>query len=120
MESQLEWFSDLYDAFNRRDASAVLDRMTTDVDWPNGWKGGRVIGTTAVAEYWAAQWAEISPEVIPLSVESRSDGSLVVNVRQIVRSLEGELLADSPINHVYIIRNDLIARMDIEELPADS
>jgi ketosteroid isomerase-like protein len=119
MERRLEWFRDLYEAFNRRDVPAVLSRMTPDVDWPNGWQGGRVTGQTAVGEYWAEQWAQISPEVHPLSVELRPDGSMVVAVRQVVSSLAGELLAETRLNHVYVFRDDLISRMEIEELPTD-
>ena len=34
----------LYAAFNARDIDTVLAAMAPDVDWPNGWKGGRVAG----------------------------------------------------------------------------
>jgi ketosteroid isomerase-like protein len=51
----------LYEAFNRRDADGVLAMMSEDVDWPNAWKGGRLVGRHAVRDYWIAQWAEIDP-----------------------------------------------------------
>jgi ketosteroid isomerase-like protein len=110
----LAYFQAMYAAFNRRDADGVLAMMTDDVDWPNAWKGGRVIGPDAVREYWTAQWAEIDPRVEPLSVTERPDGSLAVAVHQVVRSLEGELLADSEVAHVYRLRDGAIYRMDVE------
>ncbi|MGY1681679.1 hypothetical protein [Geodermatophilus sp. SYSU D01176] len=38
----------LHRAFNARDVDSVLSAMTADVDWPNGWQGGRVVGHGAV------------------------------------------------------------------------
>src|SRR5690242_13642573 len=93
----LAYFQAMYAAFNRRDADGVLAMMTNDVDWPNAWKGGRVVGREAVRDYWSAQWAEIDPHVEPLSVTERADGSLAVAVRQVVRSLSGELVSDGQV-----------------------
>jgi hypothetical protein len=110
----LAFFQGLYAAFNRRDADAVLAMMSDDVDWPNAWKGGRVVGIAAVRDYWTAQWAEIDPHVEPLSVIERADGGLAVAVRQVVRSRGGELLSDGEVVHVYRVRDGLIDRMDVE------
>jgi ketosteroid isomerase-like protein len=111
----LAYFQGLYEAFNRRDADGVLAMMSDDVDWPNAWKGGRLVGRKAVRDYWSAQWAEIDPRVEPLSVVQRGDGSLAVAVRQVVRSPDGELLADGEVIPVYRLRDGLIDRMDVEE-----
>jgi hypothetical protein len=37
-----------YRAFNARDIDRALAVMTDDIDWPNGWEGGRVSGKDAV------------------------------------------------------------------------
>jgi ketosteroid isomerase-like protein len=113
---QLAYFRGLYAAFNRRDADDVLAMMSDEVDWPNAWKGGRLVGREAVRDYWTAQWAEIDPHVEPLSVVERADGSLAVGVRQVVRSPDGELLGEGEVVHVYRLRDGLICRMDVEEL----
>jgi hypothetical protein len=89
--------------------------MTANVDWPNAWKGGRVVGREAVRDYWSAQWAEIDPHVEPLSVTERADGRIVVTVRQVVRSLKGEVMADAEVVHVYRLEDGLINWMDVEE-----
>lgn len=109
------FFRDLYDAFNRRDANGVKAMMTEDVDWPNAWKGGRLIGRGAVRNYWTEQWAAINPKVTPLSVTERPDGRFAVVVRQRVRSLDGEMLSDGVVVHVYELRDGLIIRMDVEQ-----
>lgn len=113
---QLAMFQRLYDAFNRRDADGVLAMMSEDVDWPNAWKGGRLVGREAVRDYWIAQWTEIEPHVEPLSVTERDDGDLAVTVRQVVHTSGGELLSDGDIVHVYRLRNGLICSMEVEQL----
>ena len=40
----------LYQAFNARDVDTCLAAMTPDVDWANGWEGGRVVGRDAVRD----------------------------------------------------------------------
>ena len=49
-----------YRAFNTRDIDAALELMHPEVDSPNGWEGGRVVGHAAVREYWDRQFAAIS------------------------------------------------------------
>ena len=113
--NRLAYFQSLYAAFNRRDADSVIEMMSRDVDWPNAWKGGRLIGPEAVREYWTAQWAEIDPHVEPTSVTERPDGGVAVTVRQVVRSRDGDILADGEVVHVYRLADGLILRMDVEE-----
>ena len=110
-----ERFQSLYEAFNRRDIDAVVATMSDEVDWPNAWKGGRLVGREAVRDYWTAQWAEIDPHVEPLEITKRRDGSLAVTVRQVVRSVDGQLLGDGEVVHVYRLDEGLIRRMDVEE-----
>jgi hypothetical protein len=105
----------LYDAFNARDIDRTLAATSEDVDWPNGWEGGRERGQTAVRAYWERQWAEIDPRVEPVSIRTRPDGRIAVDVHQVVRDRQGELLSDGRVVHVYEIRDGLIVRMDIEE-----
>jgi ketosteroid isomerase-like protein len=111
---QRAFFHGLYEAFNRRDVDAVLALMSDDVDWPNAWKGGRLRGREAVRDYWTAQWAEIDPQVEPLSVTERADGRLAVRVRQVVRSLDGQVLSEGEVVHAYRLDDGLIQRMDVE------
>jgi len=105
----------VYDAFNARDIDAVLAALTEDVDWPNAWEGGRVHGREGVREYWTRQWAAIDPTVEPLGFSTRADGSVAVEVAQLVRSLDGELLGEGRVVHVYTFDGDFVARMEVEE-----
>ncbi|MFG3257605.1 nuclear transport factor 2 family protein [Streptomyces sp. NPDC048172] len=106
-------FQALYDAFNSRDTDALLAAMTPDVDWPNGWEGGRVQGREAVRAYWLRQWAEADSRVEPLAVTAGDDGRVTVEVHQRATSPAGDVLWDGPVRHVYELRDGLIARMEI-------
>jgi hypothetical protein len=104
----------LYSAFNDRDIDVLVAQMTEDVDWPNAWEGGRVHGHDGVRDYWTRQWAAINPIVEPGAVMTRPDGKVAVDVHQRVRSLDGTLLSEDDVVHVYSFRGALIARMDVE------
>lgn len=106
----------MYAAFNRRDVDLVVSAMTADVDWANGQSGGRVLGISAVREYWAKQWTEIDPMVEPEQIETAPDGRVIVEVHQVVRSLDGAIVNDRMVRHVYTLRDGLVARMDIVEV----
>lgn len=110
-----ELLRSMYGAFNRRDIDTVVAAMTADVDWPNGWEGGRVVGHDDVRNYWERQWAAIDPTVEPTALTERAEDEIEVTVHQVVRDKTGTLLSDSQVCHVYAFRGDLVERMDIEE-----
>ncbi len=104
----------LYLDFTARDLDAVLAAMSPDVDWPNGWEGGRVHGREGVRDYWERQWAEIRTAVQPTGIRERADGTVEVAVRQVVRDGAGAVLARNSVRHVYTFAGDLVQRMDLE------
>ena len=115
MQSERDLLTAAYDGFNRRDIDAVVALMYADVDWPNGMEGGRVHGRDGVREYWTRQWALIDPRVDPVAMTEIADGKISVEVHQVVRDLSGAVLADQMVQHMYLIENNLIARMDIHD-----
>ncbi len=102
-----------YAAFNRRDIDAILALLSPDVDWPNGMEGGRVHGREEVRAYWTRQWNVLNPQVEPVRIEEDADGHMVVEVQQLVRDLDGLVVIDQMVLHVYSIRDGLIERMEI-------
>jgi ketosteroid isomerase-like protein len=104
-----------YRAFNDREVDAVLDRVHPDVDWPNAWEGGRVVGRDAVRDYWTRQFREISSTVEPESFTEEPDGALTVLVHQVVHDAStGDLLTDSRVRHRYWFDEDgLVTRMEV-------
>lgn len=109
---------DLYASFNARDIDAVLAATAADVDWPNAWEGGRVVGHAAVRDYWTRQWAQIDPRVEPESIMTRRGGRIAVDVHQVVRDPAGTVIADGHVVHVYELRDGLVVRMTVEEPPS--
>ena len=114
-ESSEQVLRSLYEAFNARDIDAVLAAMSDDVDWPNAWEGGRVRGKEAIRAYWMRQWTEIDPHVEPVAITTRADGRLAVDVNQVVRGLDGNLLSEGLVVHVYTLNGGWITNMDVEE-----
>ena len=110
----------LYQDFNARRIDAILTHMHTDVQWPKAFEGGYVSGHDEVRNYWTRQWAEINPSVEPIGFDERPDGTVAVTVHQIVKDLQGELLFDGTVKHVYTLQDDLLRRMDIELPQSDS
>jgi ribosomal protein S18 acetylase RimI-like enzyme len=109
---------ELYAAFNARDVDRVLAALAPDVDWPNAWQGGRLRGHEAVRDYWTRQFAELDPRVDPIAIAERPDGRVAVEVHQVVRTPDGELLGDGHVVHVYEHRDGLFTRMEVEAIEA--
>ncbi len=104
-----------YAAFNERDIEVALAAMHPDVDWPNGFEGGREHGRDAVREYWRRQFEQVDSRADPVGFAEDPEGRTVVEVHQVVRDPEGALLADERVRHVYTLRDGLVVRMDIEK-----
>lgn len=105
----------VYDAFNRRDIEPILALMHSNVEWPNGMEGGWVHGREGVRAYWSRQWKVLNPQVTPVSFECDEKGRVVVHVKQLVRDLDGAIIFDRIVRHIYTMKDDLINRMDIQE-----
>jgi hypothetical protein len=106
---------DAYAAFNRRDIDAALATMHSEVEWANGMEGGSLHGPLAVREYWSRQWGLFDPRVEPVSFEEDETGRVLVKVHQVVRDLQGSLIADRTVCHAYAFEDDLIKSMEIKE-----
>jgi len=102
-----------YDAFNRRAVDEVLATLDPAVDWPDMIHNRRVHGHDEVRAYWEAQFRDIDPRVEPTAIVG-DDDRVTVTVHQVVRDGQGTVLSDGYVNHVYVFRGDLVARMDVE------
>ena len=100
-------------AFNKRDIDAALALMTEDVTWPKASEGGKVVGKEEIRAYWTRQWREFDPHVEPLAMTEEDGGKTRVRVHQLVKSLQGDVLSDSEVLHVFTVNSGLIAAMDL-------
>ena len=122
MADNIEVLKRIYDRFNARDIDSVLAVLADDVAWANGMDGGHVHGLEAVREYWTRQWTIVSPHVEPASFTETADSSVVVEVQQSVRDLEGKPLEDQAhglkdktVMHVFRLQDGKVTRFDIQD-----
>jgi hypothetical protein len=78
-------------------------------------EGGRVHGHSEVRDYWTRQWAIVDPHVEPVSFTTDADGRIILQVHQVVHDLNGKLLLDQMIQHVYLVQDGLIRSMEIRD-----
>jgi nuclear transport factor 2 (NTF2) superfamily protein len=110
---EIELLRAAYRAFNSRDVDAALTLMTPDVAWPRAFKGGFVRGREGVRAYWTEQWSEIDPAVKPIGFFPEDHSLIVVKVHQVVRDLNGVVLADEEVGHRFTISGGLIEAMEV-------
>jgi hypothetical protein len=87
--------------------------MTHDVSWPKASEGGKVVGKEAIRAYWTRQWGEFDPHVEPLAITEEHGGKTRVRVHQLVKSLQGTILSDSEVLHVFTMNGGLISAMNL-------
>lgn len=116
-QSSQKLIDSAYAAFNARDINAALAIMSPDIQWPKAFEGGYVTGHDQIRDYWTRQWTEINPHVEPVAIHERADGRLEVTVEQRVKDLQGNLIFDGQVKHIYLLQepDGLLRRMDIEE-----
>ena len=76
-----------YNAFNERDIDEALSTMRPAVQWSKAREGGYISGYDEIKKYGTRQWKEINPNVEPIGFNERQNGSLAVEVHQIVKEL---------------------------------
>ena len=122
MNKEITVVKRMYERFNARDIDGVLAVLADDVVWANGMDGGYVHGREAVRQYWTRQLASVSPLAEPVSFAEATDGSIVVEVQQSVRDLDGKPLddqthglMDKTVGHIFRFRDGKVARFEIRD-----
>jgi catechol 2,3-dioxygenase-like lactoylglutathione lyase family enzyme len=103
------FFLELYKNFNARNI-----HMTDNAKWANGMDGGFVYGHDAVKDYWTRQFTMVSSKVSPLEIEAGND-IVKIKVHQVVHDLNGNLLADELVYHLFHLQENKIAVFEIGE-----
>lgn len=115
MSENRQFLQNLYDAFNNREIETIIAAMHPDVKWANGLEGGFVYGRDAVREYWTEQFKNIQPELTAIKFERDERGRDVVTAHQIVKDLQGDVLADATIHQIFTVEDGLISLYEIDE-----
>lgn len=111
MKDAITLIEQAYSAFNKRDIDGALALMTQDVSWPKASEGGKVVGKEEIRAYRTRQWSEFDPHVKPLAMTEESGGKTRVRVHQLVKTLQGTILSDSEVVHVFTVSGGLISAM---------
>ena len=114
-QSRNKLITEAYAAFNRRDIDSVLALMASDVNWPNGMEGGRLVGHDLVRAYWIRQWGVLSPRVDPVGLEEDRTGSRGGTRPSSGSRPIGQCSCGPFRSAVYSFKGDLIDRMDIRD-----
>lgn len=115
MSYNQQFLQDLYNAFNKREIETIISVMSPDVKWANGLEGGFVYGRDAVREYWSNQFKGIQAELETLKFETDENNRNIVTVHQIIKDLQGNLLADATVKQIFTIEDGLISLYEIGE-----
>lgn len=115
MSTAVQQLQKVYQDFNARRMDAVLAAMDENVTWANGMEGGHVHGREEVRAYWTRQWAMFSPKVEPVDFAEDADGKVTVEVHQVVHDMDGKLVMDGMVGHIFQFEDGLIKRFDIRE-----
>jgi ketosteroid isomerase-like protein len=113
LSSNQELLQNLYDAFNKREIETIVEVMRPDVKWANGVEGGFVYGRDAVREYWTNQYKVIQAELETLKFETDENNRNLVTVHQIIKDLQGNVLADATVHQIFTIEDGAIALYEI-------
>jgi hypothetical protein len=105
----------IYQHFNDRDIEATSAMMHKEVNWPNAMEGGIEHGHEAIRNYWTRQWKTFNPHVDPIGFKKENDGRMNVTVHQVVHDINGNLLVDQMIHHIYTFEDGLIKTMEIQK-----
>jgi hypothetical protein len=114
MNSANNFFHELYRNFNDRKIDLVISQMTDDVKWANGMEGGYVYGHKGVREYWTRQFTLVSSNVTPLEI-NMENGIVKIKVHQVVHDLNGKLLVDETVFHIFHLMDNKIREFNIGE-----
>lgn len=112
----LQLIKDAFGAFNAQDMDTVLLSMSPDIRWPQAFGSGYVHGHDAIKRYWLEQWTRITTHIVPVGFNQRGDGALEIIVRQTVKDMQGKLLFDGKVKHLYRIRDGLLDQIYIETI----
>jgi hypothetical protein len=69
--------------------------------------------SSGIRAYWTRQWSEFDGQVEPLAISEEEGGKIRVRVHQLVKNLQGNVLWDGEVLHVFTMKGGLIAAMDI-------
>ena len=101
-----------YLAFQKRDLKHAMKHIRDDVLWPTPDERSHGVGHDAVKAWRESQFPRKDSRLAPQEILLDRDGfSIVVRCHQLVRDKSDAVVVDRKIEHVYELREGMIARM---------
>jgi hypothetical protein len=105
---------EVYAAFNKPDLQKAMRHIRDDVLWPAPDERTEAVGHDAVRVWRARQLPRKDSRIAPQELLLDRDGfGIVVKCHQLVRDNSDAIVVDRKIEHVYVLREGLIARMTV-------
>ena len=112
-DARTAMLEELYRAVNERDLDTFLGHVAPGVEWPNTATGGYLHGRDELRAYCEKQWKEVNSSIEPMRINFTADGTAHVLVDQLVRALDGEVLQNRRVEHVFEFDGPFISRMTV-------
>jgi limonene-1,2-epoxide hydrolase len=104
----------LLEAFNSKNAAAVIALMHPHVDWPDLFGPDRLKGRQAVQAMWTYRFERWNPHVSLLEMTTDADGRVHARVAYSIHHLDGRLWFEQTLMHHVDFRDGFIAKMTAE------
>ncbi|MBP7704467.1 MAG: nuclear transport factor 2 family protein [Caulobacter sp.] len=105
--------SQLFLAFNRKDAAALTALLHPHVDWPDMFGTERLKGRQAVQAMWTYQFGKWDPHISLIEMNRQPDGAMRAHVSYVIRNKDGRLFTEEQATHRFEFRDGFISRMDV-------
>nr|WP_070959880.1 nuclear transport factor 2 family protein [Hyphomonas sp. Mor2] len=113
-EAQVQLIESLYKTFNAKDLDGLLRHYHPDVEYVNEPKHIHLKSLQDLSAQWRTHAGKVGIELTPQQVFA-IPGGVFSQVREVLRTPEGEVFFDGLVGHAYQIEGDLIRRCDILE-----
>ncbi len=104
---------DSYAAFNSGDLELAAGILANDVEWPDQLEGTMLVGRDATIAYWKRLLGLQRHEYEVVHCQPDQHGDLVISLLRKVYALNGQLISNGLIRHVYRFRCGKVVRMQV-------
>lgn len=101
-----------FDAYNRRDAGALLTLLHDDVAWSSD---GGTLRKSELRAFWTEQWTRTRTHDEVTRVRQTAETEFAVSLDQVVRSVDGSLLSTGSFRYAFVVENGLIKALGARE-----
>jgi len=114
---QIALIQSLYQTFNRKDLTALLEFYHPDVEYVNEPKNIHLKSRDQLSAQWQDHTGRVGISLTPQIIFT-IPGGVFVRIREVLTRLDGEVFFDGLVGHAYQILDGTIRRCDIIDYDA--